>query len=594
MKRWQNSTRTLMAALLASCLLLASCESWYDREDRDYYRAARSGLAKDFQRHAEDATAVEKQFPGAKPAGKLPEGFTPWWAKPVGEKLFTDSKPAPQRLDDLFARALANSSQIKVYSDLPLIRETGIREARGEFDTHWYSEGHYGFTNEPVGTLLDTGRTGFYRRWEEYAEVGLKKKLLTGAEVKLSQEFLRINDNSIFREPNPQAYAKLGLTVIQPLLKGGGVKYNRSFIRIAKVDTDIARSEFIRQSEAHLLEVYRSYWNLYLSRSIAIQKRKLVEESEKISDMIEKRKDIDAMDVQRQRAKSALASRKAGLVRAETAIRNAEDRIRALVNDPNLFNSSSVEIIPAEAPSVVEMAVDAKAIATAAIDHRPEIDQAFLQIKAAGIRKEMAENEILPQLDLIMETAIAGLDSAGCLTDGYDEQWRTHPGFLIGFKFDYPCENNTAKARLQRRKLESRQLLSQLKTTVDTVLLEVKVSAREVATAYREMFARFESLQAAQKDLDVLWKRWDGQAGAQGAGGYLDLLVDAQDRLASAEEEFARSQVIYNVSLLNLQRAQGTLLKYEDVEVVRVEPKKDGELPELKLEKKAPTPQPVK
>jgi outer membrane protein TolC len=574
---------------LTGSLLLASCEQWFAREDREYYRAARSGLAKDFQRHAEEATAVEKQFPGAKPAGKLPEGFTPWWAKPVGEKLFADSRPAPQRLDDLFARAMASSSQIKVFSDLPLIRETGIREARGEFDTHWYSEGHYGFTNEPVGSLLDTGRPGtsFYRRWEEHLEAGIKKKYVTGAEVKLSQEFTRINDNSIFREPNPQAYAKLGLTVIQPLLKGAGCKYNRSYIRIAKVDTEIARSEFLRQSESHLMEVCRSYWNLYLARSLAIQKRKLVDESEKVAGMLDKRKDIDAMDVQLQRTRSALANRKVGVVRAETAIRNAEDRIRALVNDPNLFNSAAVEIIPAEAPQLAEFALDAKAVATAAIDHRPEIDQAFLQIKAAGIRKEMAENEMLPQLDLILETAIAGLDSAGCLTNGYDEQWRSHPGFLIGFKFDYPCENNSAKARLQRRKLENRQLLSQLQTTVDTVLLEVKVSVREVTTAYREMFARFESLQAAQKDLEVLWKRWEGQAGAQGASGYLDLLVDSQDRLASAEEEFARSQVIYNVAMLNLQRAQGTLLTYENVEVVRVEPKKHGELPELKLEKKA-------
>ena len=577
-------TGPVWAALLAGCLLVASCQSAFDRQDRQYFRAARAGLAKDFQKQAEMLTASQGPAAGAEKVGKMPETFSPWWAKDVGAKLFADSKPTSQHLDDLFVATLKNSSQIKVFSDIPLIRHTGIQEARGEFDTHLYSEGHYGFINEPAGTLLDTGRTGYYRRWETRLEAGVRKKLLTGAEVKLSQEFLRINDNSIFREPNPQAYAKLGLTIIQPLLRGGGIEVNRSFIRIAKVDTDIARSEFLRQSEAHLLEVYRAYWNLYLARAGFLQKRRLVEQTAKLAGMMEKRKDLDAMDVQVQRAGSALARRKADLVRAEMAIRNAEDRIRALVNAPDLGNGA-VEIIPVEAPSLAELPVDMKAVAAVAIENRPEIDQAFLQLKAAAIRKDLAENELLPQLDVLLETSIAGLDSAGCVMDGYDEQWRAHPGFLVGFRFDYPCPNNTAKAVLQRRKLEQRQLLNQLRTTVDTVLLEVKISAREVATSYRDMIGRYQSLLAIQKDNDVLQKRWEAQAGAQGAAAYLEMLVDTQDRLATGEEDFARSVVVYNVALLNLQRAQGTLLKYEDIQVTRVEPKKKGELPELKLEK---------
>jgi len=574
----------LLPLIAAGCLLLASCEASFEDEDRAFSRATQQRLSGEFQKQVALLSEAEKRLPAADRKGaKVPGGFAPWWSKQAAGKLFEDSDVADQALDDLFARALKHSSQIKVFSEVPLIRETGIREARGEFDTHLFTEGHYSFNNEPVGTLLDTGRTGRYRKWETYLEAGVKKKLITGADVKVSQELLRINDNSLFREPNPQAYAKLGLVIIQPLLRRAGVKYNRSWIRIAKLDSEIARNEFIRQTESHLLAIVRAYWNLHLTRSVCIQKRKLLADTAAVVARLEKRKDLDAIEGELMRARAALAKRRADLVRAEMGIKNAEDRIKALVNDPELLKSTKVELVPSGAPSFAELKVDMKDAAATALENRPEIAQAFLQLKAAAIRKNVAKNELLPQLDLILETAIAGLDRAGGLADGYDDQWGPHPGFLVGFKFDFPVENNTAEARYLRRRLEMRQQLAQLQTTVDTILLEVKISARELATSYREMNSRYESLRAAQEDLRVLQKRWASHAGAANkpAIGYLQLLLEAQERLAEAEEDFARASTIYNVAMVNLQRSQGTLLKYQDLKVTRTED--DQDLPVLKL-----------
>jgi len=276
------------------------------------------------------------------------------------------------------------------------------------------------------------------------------------------------------------------------------------------------------------------------------------------------------------------------------AVKNTEDRIKALINDPSLLPSASTELVPVNAPSLRELKVDMKQAAAAALENRPEIQQAFLQLKTAAIRKNMSKNELLPQLDLILRTSIAGMDKAGRLTDGWDNMWRdAHPGFLVGLRFDYPLENNAAKARLRRRRIEIRQQLAQIQTTVDTVLLEVKISAREVATSYRELRTRYESLLAAQEDLRILQKRWESNlgAGTKPAIGYLQLLMDSQDRLAEAQETFARDLAIYNFATLNLQRAQGTLLKYEDLRVVRTED--DSGLPKLHLQKAAAPPVPA-
>ncbi len=585
---WESRTYVLSCLLAAGGLMLASCQTQIDRYERDFGRATQKRLSDNFHQQIAELSQAEKHLPSTGVAPKMPASFSPWWADGVCTKLFESSRPAAYPLEELYVRALQNSAQIKVFSDVPLIRETGIQEARGEFDTHLFAEAAYEHINEPVSTTLKTGAGGpsRFKQWEARAEVGIRKKLQTGAEITLSQELRRTSNNSVYFDPHRQATATLALTVVQPLLRGAGCKYNRARIHIAKLDTEIARNEFVRQAEGHLLSVNRSYWNLYFARATCLQIQKLVKDTAEIVAKIEQRKSIDAMDSESMRAKAALSKRRADLVRAEVAVKNAEDRIKALLNDPTLLPNPQAELLPASTPSISPIKIDMKQAAAVALENRPEILQSFLQLKASAIRKNVSKNELLPQLDLILSTSLMGLDKAGCLYEGFDDQFSgAHPGFLVGLKFDYPCPNNTAKAVYRRRRLEIRQQLANIQTTVDTVLLEVKIAAREVMTAYRELATRYEALKAAQEDVRILNKRWDSSSSAQRPGvGYLQLLVDAQDRLADAEAEFARSSVLYNVATISLQRAQGTLLKYEDLEINRT--KDDAGLPVLNISKK--------
>ena len=113
-------------------------------------------------------------------------------------------------------------------------------------------------------------------------------------------------------------------------------------MRIAKIDSQVAMSEFIRQSESHLLEITRTYWALYAARVTYLQKAKLVEETGRVADEMRARQDVDARKTQLFRAQSALALRRSDLVRSEAAVRNAQDRLRALTSDPELLNAQTV------------------------------------------------------------------------------------------------------------------------------------------------------------------------------------------------------------------------------------------------------------
>jgi outer membrane protein TolC len=394
--------------------------------------------------------------------------------------------------------------------------------------------------------------------------------------------------------------ATLELNIVQPLLKGAGIGYNRSIIEIAKIDSEVAMSEFIRQSESHLQEIARAYWSLYAARVTYLQKLKLLEETGKLADEVKARVKLDTQSSQLFRAQSALAGRKADLIRSEAAIRNAQDRLRSLTNDPGLLRNPDVELIPRDHLVLNGDMVDAQGAARVALETRPEINQAFMQLRAATVRADMSKKELLPELNLVLKGALGGLDDGNYGTAWTNEYNTGGPGYGVGLVFNYPIENNIAKARHERRLIELRQQINQVKTTVDSVVLEVQVSAREVATSYREALAKYSTVKAYGEDIATLEARRTIQpfsdpavaaimgpeatktAQATQTTDYIDRMLDAQDRRATAEEEFIRSAANYQVSLVNMQRAKGKLLRFEGIKVIR---DRENGLPTLHLEK---------
>jgi outer membrane protein TolC len=579
----------VITATLTATLFLTGCVS-YDL-DQNYHSEFKS-MVQEYQSEAaklatDDRTISNKGAPLPKNLDKDPVFTT--------GRVQTSLPAKKYSLESLYLSALEHSSQIKVFSDLPLIRETGIREAKGPFDTNVFVESRYDLTNDPVGSTLTTGNNSSRFRQDETAvEGGVRKKFLTGTEATLSQEVRETDNNSSFFLPDPQANARLALTVMQPILRGAGIAYNRSIMQIAAIDSEIARQEFIRQSESHLLEITRTYWTLYAARANYQTKKRLADSSRSIVVDLEARGDFDAAKRQLLRARAAEAERRANLVRAEAAIRNAEDRLKALVNDPALRELSAIEIIPSDPPISAPIATDLKDAATQALEKRPEILQAFLQLKSGAVREKMSRNEVLPVLNLLMRGYVAGLERERNWGGALDNQFSTGgPGATVGLRFEFPVENNEALAKLERRKIEMRQLFQQLRTTTETVLLEIKVSVREVGTAQRDLAAKYQSLVASREDVDEMVRRKDVMllGGENNTNSYLEFLLEAQDRQALAEERFLNALATYNVALVSLERAKGNLLNYEGITIERSRDE-ERDIPQLRLVRDAP-PEPV-
>ncbi len=515
----------------------------------------------------------------------IPELAGDWWHEDVLKPQRDSDRQLAVSLHDLLYLTIKNSAQVKVYSEVPLIRETAVSEAISAFDWVRYAEGLWEDTDEPVGSSLTVGGTG--NRLKDHKlglTSGLRRKTWSGGELDFSQRFGHQNTNSNFFVPNDQGTARLSLGFTQPLLRGRGRVYNQSLAVLAQIDVVTANQEFSRQLQSHLLEVARAYWALYLERATLAQRVKLYLKTQKIVEMLSARQQFDTGKSQLISAQAALENRRADLVRAQAAVKNAETRLRALVNADELGNARNTELIPGEAPTFVAYETDLSNEITVALTQRPEIVAAMKEIKAGAVRLNMAKHEMLPMLNLVTRAYLSGLQGESDIADAWIDQFTEGaPSYSVGIQYEIPIGNRAANARINRRRIEARQLQEQYRAALETVNAEVEIAVRELDTAYRELAAKQRSLAAANSDVQTIEARWQRVVGGDGSASLnLESLLRAQERVTETETELLSAQLTYNLALINLRRANGTLLEVEKIDAFR---ECDNGVPSVVLEK---------
>lgn len=498
----------------------------------------------------------------------IPADFMPWWQQSVAGQLIPTSAPLALELDNVLLGTLMHSPRVRVFTDAPMIRQTAVVEAQSKFDPRSFMESRFTDTSDPVGNTLTTGGANRFIDQNAFGAAGVRKLGSAGTQVEVSQRFGYETNNSIYFVPNQQGTAKLAIGLTQPLLNGAGKAYNNSLIVVAEIDSGIAKDQFCKDIQATLLEVHQTYWDLYLQRAALLQKRKLYYNAVAILDELNARRDVDVLGSQLVRARASVAAREAGTIRFETSVGNVESKMRALVNDPALQANMALELIPVQRPNQFYADVPLYDSLVQALQNRPEVSLAGKEVKAAVVRSSVSKNELLPQLNFIMATYVSGLQGGGAFMTAFSNQFDIgRPTYSTGLTFDMPLGNRGAKARMSRRQLEIRQLTNQLQSAMADIRAEVEIAVREVRTTYREMQSKYHAMLAAQAEIGYLTERWRLLPGDQQvAGVVLDSILNAQERLSDAEYGFAGSMVAYNVSLVRLKWATGTLMSYGDVQ----------------------------
>jgi outer membrane protein TolC len=497
---------------------------------------------------------------------------SPWWDQHVSHPQREELEAIPADIHSLMYLAVKYSKQIRIAAQNPLIRETAITEADSDFDWVRYLDTAWNDTSEPVSNSLTVGG-GQDRFNEETFQFGggIRKRTRTGGFLDIGQTFGFQDNNSNFFIPRNQANGRFTISYSQPLLRGRGRAYNNSLVLLANIDAGVAHDEFKATLQTELLEVARSYYALYQERAYLAQQVRLYLKTKDIVDALQARQAIDAQRTQYVLASSALESRRSELIRSRTAVINAETRLRGLINAPELRLSDEAELVPQEFPTQAFIDVNLRSQLQLAAQHRPEIMAAIKEVKAGSTRLGVAEHELLPVLNLVTQGFLSGLEGDSDFGQAFVNQFSEGaPSYSVGLQYEFPIGNRLARSRMCRRRIEMRQLQSQYEQALAAVETEVDIAVRELTTSYQEIKARKRALSAAEAEAETIEIRWQRMVDGSGQSGLnLESLLRAQERVTQAEREYVTSVLTYNLAMINLRRANGTLLIAENVSIDR-------------------------
>lgn len=451
-------------------------------------------------------------------------------------------------------RSLEHNFSVQVDSYNPAIAQTQIVQAEAAFDAVFFLDASIAEDDNPTGvkrTVSETEQRGI--------SGGIRKLLPTGmtTSVSLRQGFLRNNPPA---QPfNPLYNNAFTVEFRQPLLRGFGLDYNRRGIVLTRIGRDIAREQFAQRVQDVLLNVERAYWQLArLRRDVAVLAESVAQNQITYLGIFDRQR-YDATPVQLNNSLSQYQSRYVQFLEAVKSVHDAEDALKNLMNDPALLLSRNIELIPVDTFHMTRFDVDLFAEVRRAIEARNEIRQAKLAIERTRVETSAAKNETLPQLDLLFTYEVRGLgDTADSSFDNLTTN--RYISYSVGAQFLYPIGNRAAHAALRRARLQESQAVVTLNQVTDSVVQEVNNAVRTLIVRWQQIPPQLLAVQAAERNLRALQARTE-----RIDPSYLQTELSGVEQLANTRRVLLQVLTDYTVTIVELERAKGTLLQYNQV-----------------------------
>jgi outer membrane protein len=350
-----------------------------------------------------------------------------------------------------------------------------------------------------------------------------------------------------------------GASIVQPLLRGGGVKATMAGIEVAKTDESIAFQNYRGQTIRVISDAISSYWDLYLAR----EKYRIRKESEH-----------NAMEILRENqirvrtgkmAESEILEAEAGLALRRSLVSDAQqNNIHAMNRVRTFFSASAAfaetEIEPAEPLDSEEIKQDFSDSLSRAFRLRPDYLSSRRKIEREDIRLVFAENQRWPQLDLKGSYNMNGLTDRP--RSSWDDAWdRDFDTWYLGLELRIPLGGDRkTRSELEAVRQRKRQALLELQALEVLLANDMDTMTKGVLNARQQVRQYGGIVEMKRRLMEAEIVRY--KAGKSNSR----LLLEREEELNIAKEAEIDSRVRYRKSLLQLEMAEGSVLVNQGIE----------------------------
>ena len=491
----------------------------------------------------------------------------------------------------------------------PSIQETstsgGVEAALSQFDAYVDSQMYWQRNDFPQNQIFSGFQPTIFRQnfAQQNAEIG--KVTATGDRV-FMRELTNYNANNSAANIYHQAYTPaIEMELRHPLLQGSGVEFNRiagpnsntglfagqgvtgplqnpnflpgtfNGVVLARINVDIALADFEAGVRNMVSDVERAYWDLYYNyRNLnAVQAGR--------DSALQTWRKVHALFITGTKGgeaeKEAQAREQYFLFRAQVEntlglLYTAESRLRYMMG---LSPTDGRLIRPSDDPTTAEVRFDWNNVLSEGLTRSVELRRQRWVVKQNELKLIASRNYLMPRLDFqaLYHWGGFGNDLVNYNGVSYDPNTRLpnsggfntlfggnhYQNWQLGFNFTMPVGFRLAMSGVRNAELilaQSRAFLQDQELELSHVLTN---SIRDLDRNYQVSRTTFNRRVAAAAQVEAV------RAGYEVGTATLDMLLDAQRRLADAEIAYYRALVDYNVAILQVHYRKNSLLEYDGI-----------------------------
>ncbi len=368
----------------------------------------------------------------------------------------------------------------------------------------------------------------------------------------------------------------------QPLLQGAGTQFNRiagpgavpgfyNGVVIARINTDIALADFEAGVRDSVADVENAYWELYFAYrnldAVVAGRDSALTTWRRIHALYR----IGARGGEAEKeaqAREQYFQFRSAVEQALHRLYSGEAKLRYMLG---LSATDGRLIRPTDEPTSAKVVFDWQDALAEALARNSELREQKWLVKRREMELLASKNFLMPRLDAVGRYRWLGLgndllranassnfqdpDSSAyaVMTGGDFQEWQLGVEFSmpLGFRREMAGVRNAEltlareRARLQEMELELSHQLSHF--------------IREMESQYVLAQTTWNRRAAAQRQVQAVAEAYDTGTVT------IDVLLEAQRRLAVAESEYFRSVVDYNTAITQVHKRKGSLLEYNGV-----------------------------
>ena len=479
-------------------------------------------------------------------------------------------------LNDIRKKALQNNLDIKIAQFDPKISQDKLNQEKAKFDQTLFVYANYRENKLPSiandyyliksnSASLNNEEIKLNQLPQEQQNIsldmGIKIPLQTGGQMSISSPLMRKKSYGDFGVDEYRNALRFSFT--QPLLRNFGKNINTTSIKIADNQNIINQQRLKLQSIRIISIVDKAYWELKQAWSILNVRKQQYELAEKNLEMVKMKYDEGLIaKIELNRAEIGIADQIEKLIYAETDLKIKNRQLFYFINNLNdNNNASSMLYSPISEPSLIEFNINKNELYSNALKNRIELIEQEIQITNKELETEYFKNQTLPLFALQYEYgALSNTYSnfnkaySGSLNDNFND-------WMLGFKFEGPFTNEARKSRLS-------QAINEKNKTLQTYELKKLTVKKEIYDAVDVLNQNWQRIKTSRQQVLIAGINYDAELKQFEEGlRTMTEVLEALNRLGDVQIREIQATIDYQVALIDLSFATGSLLGYSNTEI---------------------------